>query len=93
MARHGGRPLYRASEADQQTWRSALRPKVRLLAKHMKLRTIVATKLILDWSPEQISGWLKRRLTAIFQSRHSLSASCLRFSLSACEATAALLIC
>ena len=22
---------------------------------------IVASKLILDWSPEQISGWLKRR--------------------------------
>jgi IS30 family transposase len=32
-----------------------------LLAKHRKLRTIVASKLILDWSPEQISGWLKRR--------------------------------
>ena len=25
----------------------------------MKLRKIVASKLILDWSPEQISGWLK----------------------------------
>jgi IS30 family transposase len=25
------------------------------------LRTIVASKLILDWSPEQISGWLKMR--------------------------------
>ena len=24
-----------------------------------KLRNIVASKLILDWSPEQISGWLK----------------------------------
>jgi IS30 family transposase len=24
-----------------------------------KLRDIVASKLILDWSPEQISGWLK----------------------------------
>jgi IS30 family transposase len=23
------------------------------------LRDIVASKLILDWSPEQISGWLK----------------------------------
>jgi IS30 family transposase len=58
VARHGGRPLYRASEADSQAWESALRPKV---ATHGKLRTIVASKLILDWSPEQISGWLKMR--------------------------------
>jgi len=36
-----------------------LRPKVCLLAIHVKLRKIVASKLILDWSPEQISGWLK----------------------------------
>src|ERR1700687_527074 len=59
VARHGGRPLYRANEADAQAWESALRPKVCLLAVHVKLRTIVASKLILDWSPEQISGWLK----------------------------------
>ena len=59
VARHGGRPLYRASEADHQAWESALRPKACLLAIHGKLRTIVASKLILDWSPEQISGWLK----------------------------------
>src|SRR6202453_141751 len=61
VARHGGRPLYRANEADQQAWKSALRPKPCLLANHRKLRTIVASKLILDWSPEQISGWLKIR--------------------------------
>ena len=59
VARHGGRPLYRASEADHQAWESALRPKVCLLAIEEKLRTIVASKLILDWSPEQISKWLK----------------------------------
>jgi IS30 family transposase len=59
VARHGGRPQYRASDADQQAWESALRPKACLLAKHVKLRTIVASKLILDWSPEQVSGWLK----------------------------------
>jgi IS30 family transposase len=61
VARHGGRPVYRASEADHQAWRSALRPKACLLARHRKLRTIVASKLILNWSPQQISGWLKRR--------------------------------
>jgi IS30 family transposase len=59
VARHGGRPLYRASEADRQAWNSALRPKVCLLGNHEELRTIVASKLILDWSPEQISKWLK----------------------------------
>src|ERR1700680_647510 len=61
VARHGGRPQYRASEADHQAWESALRHKACLLAIHVKLQKIVAGKLILDWSPEQISGWLKRR--------------------------------
>ncbi len=61
VARHGGRSVYRASEADQRTWKLALRPKPCRLAKHRKLRMIVASKLILDWSPEQISGWLRRR--------------------------------
>ena len=36
-----------------------MRPKACLLAIQVKLRKIVASKLILDWSPEQISGWLK----------------------------------
>jgi IS30 family transposase len=61
VARHGGGPLYRANEADQQAWESALRPKRCLLAVHRRLRKIVASKLILDWSPEQISEWLKHR--------------------------------
>jgi IS30 family transposase len=61
VARHGGRPQYRCSEADQQAWESALRPKSCLLAIHEPLRTMVASKLILDWSPEQISGWLKNQ--------------------------------
>jgi IS30 family transposase len=61
VSRHGGRPLYRANEADHQAWESALRPKVCLLAIDGKLRTIVASKLILDWSPEQISAWWKVR--------------------------------
>ena len=59
VARHGGRPLYRASEADQQAWASALRPKTCLLANHEQLRAMVASKLLLDWSPEQIAGWLQ----------------------------------
>src|ERR1700674_4997896 len=59
VAQHGGRPQHRASEADHQAWELALRPKVCLLAIQVKLQRIVASKLILDWSPEQISGWLK----------------------------------
>jgi IS30 family transposase len=61
VARHGGRAQYRANEADQQAWESALRPKLCLLATHSKLQGIVASKLIEDWSPEQISGWLKQQ--------------------------------
>ena len=38
-----------------------MRPKRCLLATNRKLRNIVASKLVLDWSPEQISGWLKNR--------------------------------
>src|SRR6266404_6015695 len=40
VARHGGRPDYRANEADDQAWESALRPKRCLLAIHGKLRRI-----------------------------------------------------
>jgi IS30 family transposase len=61
VARHGGRPLYRATEADHQAWEWALRPKVCLLAVHVKLQEIVTGKLLLDWSPQQISGWLRNQ--------------------------------
>ena len=59
VSHHGGRPAYRAHEADDRAWELALRPQQCLLARHPRLREIVASKLILDWSPEQISGWLK----------------------------------
>src|SRR6202167_3224426 len=59
VRRHGGRPAYRAHDADYQAWVLALRPKRCLLAMNRKLRDTVASKLILEWSPEQISGWLK----------------------------------
>jgi IS30 family transposase len=60
VARHGGRAQYRANEADQRAWESALRPKPCLLATHSKLQEIVASRLMQDWSPQQISGWLKQ---------------------------------
>ena len=59
IARHGGRAQYRASAADQQAWDSALRPKPCLLVTHAALCESVAGKLMQDWSPQQISGWLK----------------------------------
>src|SRR5215470_10235389 len=59
VARHGGRPANRAHDADRQAWNAALRPKRCLLAANSELRDVVASKLILDWSPEQISEWLK----------------------------------
>jgi len=59
ISRHGGGPVYRAHEADERAWDAALRPKQCLLAMHPRLREIVASKLILDWSPKQICGWLK----------------------------------
>lgn len=64
VARHGGRSSYRATEADEHAWERALRPKQCRLASHAALRWRVAEKLALDWSPEQISGWLKREFPA-----------------------------
>ena len=60
IARHGGPHRYRATEADAQAWNEARRPKPCRLAVHPRLQMIVARKLSLDWSPEQIAGWLKR---------------------------------
>lgn len=57
--RNGGVAKYRAIEADKAAWRHATRPKACLLASNTKLRNIVARKLSENWSPEQISGWLK----------------------------------
>jgi IS30 family transposase len=61
VARHGGRARYRASHADYEASLSALRPKPCRLALNGRLRKAVASKLALEWSPEQVSGWLKIR--------------------------------
>jgi IS30 family transposase len=59
IGRYGGRDAYRASKADVGAWRAALRPKACLLAMNRTVRNLVASKLTLEWSPEQISGWLR----------------------------------
>lgn len=59
VKRHGGRERYRAVEADQRAWDSARRPKPCRLATHGRLRRVVADKLVQNWAPQQIAGWLK----------------------------------
>ena len=61
IRRNGGSLAYRANRADRRAWERALRPKPCRLACHAELRWRVAQKLALQWSPEQISGWLKRQ--------------------------------
>jgi IS30 family transposase len=60
IKRNGGRECYRASQADQAAWNRASRPKACKLVENRALAYIVAEKLRLQWSPEQIAGWLKR---------------------------------
>ena len=61
VQRNGGRCRYRASRAEQAAWDRALRPKRCKLAQDHSLACLVAEKLQLEWSPQQVSGWLKRR--------------------------------
>ena len=60
MSRNGGYDRYRAVVADENAWARVRRPKRCKLANSPRLRQAVAEKLRLDWSPEQIAGWLKR---------------------------------
>jgi IS30 family transposase len=60
IKRNGGHACYRASQSDQHAWDRARRPKTCRLAMNRKLANIMAGKLQLQWSPEQIAGWLKQ---------------------------------
>ena len=59
IKRNGSYDNYRATQADQSAWDRAHRPKPCKLAGNRSLSRIVAAKLQLNWSPEQIAGWLK----------------------------------
>ncbi len=59
IKRNGGYDSYRATQSDQSAWDRAHRPKLCKLACNQPLSRLVATKLQLNWSPEQIAGWLK----------------------------------
>jgi len=58
--RNGGQGCYRASQAEQAAWDRGHRPKTCKLAENRTLAHIVADKLQVQWSPEQIAGWLQR---------------------------------
>jgi IS30 family transposase len=60
ISRNGGCDRYRAALADEKAWVRARRAKRCKLANSPWLRQAVARKLRLNWSPEQIAGWLKR---------------------------------
>ena len=59
IKRNGGYDNYRATQADLSAWDRAHRPKLCKLACNRTLSRTVAIKLQLNWSPEQIAGWLK----------------------------------
>jgi IS30 family transposase len=60
IERNGGQGCYRASQAEQAAWDRARRPKTCKLTENRTLAHIVANKLQVQWSPEQIAGWLQR---------------------------------
>lgn len=61
IERNGGYASYRASSAEDAAWRRALRPKACKLAGRPFLVKAVTEKLQIQWSPEQIAGWLKQQ--------------------------------
>ena len=60
VSRNGGRVQYRAVDAEQRAERMARRPKRCKLAEHSLLRRVVEAKLKQNWSPQQVSGWLRQ---------------------------------
>ncbi|XQM39384.1 Transposase (plasmid) [Cupriavidus sp. H19C3] len=57
LNRNGGVHGYRAHQADQLAWDRAHRPKTCKLVRNQALAQVVALRL--QWSPEQIAGWIK----------------------------------
>ena len=60
--RNGGRAGHRASSAELRADRLRTRPQPCKLDLHATLRNFVANRLEKEWSPSQISGWLKRHV-------------------------------
>ena len=60
VQRNRGRRYYKAVDTNNRANRMAKRPKPCLLDQNLPLRKLVLEKLEMKWSPEQISGWLRR---------------------------------
>ena len=60
IQRNGGYAYYRAHRAEEAAWERAKRPKPCKLQGRPRLIGAISRKLRLEWSPEQIAGWLKR---------------------------------
>ena len=61
VLRNGKSHHYRAEKAETSAFERARRPKPCKLSLNTQLRDIVAQKLTLNWSPQQIQAWLKRQ--------------------------------
>ena len=61
IKRNGGYADYRATSADKAAWQRTLRPKPCKLTGRVELVRLIAQKLQRQWSPEQVTGWLKRQ--------------------------------
>ena len=61
VRRNGGREAYRAADSDIRAWNCATRPKACKLSFNERLCRLIARKLRLKWSPQQIAGWLRRQ--------------------------------
>jgi IS30 family transposase len=64
IRRNDGRGHYRANRADRRAWAQARRRKSCRLATAPRLCAAVTGKLREQWSPEQISAWLRRTYPA-----------------------------
>src|SRR5215207_4966983 len=61
LKRNYGRSRYRAVSAERKAFEAARRPKLCKLAANERLRRLVTAKLELQWSPQQIARWLRRK--------------------------------
>jgi len=87
ISRNGGYDGYRAALADDRAWTRTRRPKRCKLATNAWLRQAVASKLRLNWAPEQIAGWLKESIlkTSVFTCHTRRSIAVYLFKPEACS--------
>lgn len=72
IKRNGGRRKYRSAAAEREAVVRRRRPQKLRLERDSDLRSVVEQKLKLDWSPEQIAGWLRRESGGLRVSHESI---------------------